>query len=367
MSAPRVVVIGSGVAGASTAYALARAGAAVTVVENGSPGQATAAGAGILQPWSSSVTGPVYDLYAGGAEYYPAFVDLLAADGVTDVGYAGNGSLVVDADPGRLDEVEARLRSRTVHVPAAGTISRLSAAEARALFPPLAPGLGAVHVAGGARVDGRLLDAGLLEAARRHGARVRHGEARLRPGPDGGPRVDVDGDPLAADAVVVAAGAWTTRLLGAVGCPVAVEPQRGQISHLSLDGVATGSWPSVLPLGGHYLVAFDAGRIVVGATRETGSGFGPRITASGALEVLTNALAVAPGLAAATVLETRVGLRPLTATGAPFVGAVPGHPGLFVNAGFGAAGLTMGPVAGAALAQLVLTGSSDLDLTPFAV
>ncbi|HEY6741712.1 MAG TPA: FAD-dependent oxidoreductase, partial [Lapillicoccus sp.] len=123
-------------------------------------------------------------------------------------------------------------------------------------------------------------------------------------------------------------------------------------------------WPSVLPLASHYLVPFDAGRVVVGATRETGSGFDPRITAGGMLEVLRNALSVAPGLASASVIETRVGLRPLAAQ--PYLGPVPGRPRLFVNAGFGPAGLTMAPVAGEALAQLVLTGSSDVDLTAFA-
>ena len=49
----------------------------------------------------------------------------------------------------------------------------------------------------------------------------------------------------------------------------------------------------------------------MGATRETGSGFDARITAGGVLEVLSNAVSVAPGLAAASLIETRVGLRPL--------------------------------------------------------
>jgi D-amino-acid dehydrogenase len=144
-----------------------------------------------------------------------------------------------------------------------------------------------------------------------------------------------------------------------------VEPQRGQIVHLSVPGADTDGWPSVLPAGPSYLVAFEDGRVVAGATRETGSGFDPRITAAGLHQVLTDALAVAPGLAAATVLETRVGLRPLPRRGLPVLGAVPGRPGWFVTAGFGAAGLTIAPVAGHALAQLVLTGRSDLDLGTF--
>src|SRR3954454_7283961 len=69
---PRVVVVGSGVAGAATAFALARSGAAVTVLESGETGTATAAGAGIVQPWTSSAEGPFYELYAAGRGLLPA-------------------------------------------------------------------------------------------------------------------------------------------------------------------------------------------------------------------------------------------------------------------------------------------------------
>jgi D-amino-acid dehydrogenase len=192
-----------------------------------------------------------------------------------------------------------------------------------------------------------------------------HGTARI--GATGAPAVVVGDDRIGTDAVVVAAGAWTDDLLAPLGVPVGVEPQRGQIVHLGVPGADTGGWPSVLPAGPSYLVAFEDGRVVAGATRETGSGFDPRITAGGVHQVLTDALAVAPGLGAATVLETRVGLRPLPRRGLPVIGAVPGLAGWFVTAGFGAAGLTMGPAAGHALAQLVLTGTSDLDLADFAL
>jgi D-amino-acid dehydrogenase len=361
------VVVGGGVAGAAAAWSLARGGAAVTVVDSGGPGAATAAGAGIVQPWSSTTGGAFYDLYAAGAAAYPRLVAELADDGAADVGWAVPGSLVVDEDPARLDEVADRVRARTVGVAEAGTVERLSPTEARALFPPLAPGLAGVLVTGGARVDGRRLQAGLLAAARRRGAVVLEGRARTRPDPLGPPVVSVAGERLAADAVVLAAGAWTDELLAPLGCAVGVTAQRGQIAHLGVDGAATDLWPSVLPPGGHYLVAFEEGRVAAGATRETGSGPDPRVTAAGLREVLERALAVAPGLAGATVLETRVGLRPVADRGLPVIGEVPGRPGLWVLAGFGAAGLTLGPLAGRALADLLLTGRSDVDLAPFAL
>jgi hypothetical protein len=98
--------------------------------------------------------------------------------------------------------------------------------------------------------------------------------------------------------------------------------------HISLGEVDTSRWPVVLPgASGHYLLAFDDGRIVAGATRETGSGFDYRITPAGLAEILEQALAIAPGARAVrqpvarghrarsaqsrAVRPARVGLSPL--------------------------------------------------------
>ena len=351
MGSRSVVVIGSGIAGAATFFALTRRGAEVTLVDDGATGQATAASAGILQPWSSAVEGPFADLYVRGAAFWPEVLARLAEVGVTHTDHRRSGALVVNADPAEVDAAEARVERRRAAEPAVvGRVERLGGDRARELFPPLAAGLDALWIEGGGRVDGRTVRDALLDAGERLGGARRSGRAVL----EGAGRVRVGGDVLEADAVVVAAGAWTNDLLDALGLRVPVAPQRGQITHLALPGVDTTHWPSVHPLSHHYLVAFDGSRIAVGATRETGSGFDARVTAAGQLQVLRDALSIAPGLADATVLETRVGLRPLADDAMPIVGAVPGHQGLFVATGYGAAGLTMGPLLGDALARLVL-------------
>ena len=321
----RVIIVGSGVAGASVAWHLAQAGAEVVVVDAGLDGAATAAGAGIVSPWTSRRRDGLAE--AAGA-YYPRL-----AEAVPDTSYEVVGGLVVAADPDELDEVEERVSGR-----------RLTPAEARALFPPLAPELAAVHVAGSGRVDGRQLRQALLDAS---GARLVSS------------RVSLD-DRLVreADAVVLAAGAWTSEL---VDLPVA--PQRGQISHFSLPGTDTAAWPVVLPVSSHYLLAFPGSRVVAGATRETGSGFDNRVTAAGQAEVLANALAVAPGLASATLLETRVGFRPASPDGLPILGRLDEN--LYVATGFGPSGLTLAPYAGRLVADLVLGREPGFDLTPY--
>src|SRR5262249_55221479 len=154
---------------------------------------------------------------------------------------------------------------------------------------------------------GRRLAAALLDAARFHGATLRTGQAELAIREGRATGIVLGAERLEADRVVLASGAWAAAMLARHGITLKVAPQRGQIMHLALPGVDTGGWPAVLPIADHYLVAFDGGRIVAGATRETGSGFDYRLTTGGLAKVLNDALSIAPGLAPATVLETRIG------------------------------------------------------------
>jgi D-amino-acid dehydrogenase len=353
----KIVVIGAGVVGAACAYTATSLGAEVVLVDAARPGRATAAGAGIICPWSSRVEDPVwYEFGCAAAREYPALIEALADAGETDTGYRQVGALALDGNGDQLRERQAR-------APEMGEVRDVSGAEVQRMFPPLRADTAAVYIGGAARVDGRRLAAALVRAS---GADLRSGEAGLSL--DSKTGVTVGGELIEADSVVVAAGAWTGFLLQTVtGLPaVTVEPQRGQIAHFSLDGADTSHWPVILPSGsGHYMLAFDDSRVVAGATRETGSGFDYRVTPGGLAEVLGQALAVAPGLASATYLETRVGFRPMSADIRPLLGPVPGADGLVVATGLGATGLTMGPYAGAIAAKLALGLPAGIDLAPF--
>ncbi|MGD0109495.1 MAG: FAD-dependent oxidoreductase [Rhodopila sp.] len=364
----RIVIIGAGVLGASAAFHLVRTGAEVTVIEAHLDGRATAAGAGIICPWVSGVEDAAfYRLYTAAGEYYPDLIAALSKAGETDLGYRRAGAMLVSPDARELDWTERSTRQRAAA--GMGEVSRLSAHQAQARFPPLRQGLGAVHVAGGARVDGRRLSAALLRAAGSFGATILQGHAALavEAGRVAGvdvEGVDVGGERIRASRVIVTAGARADQVLGRFGLVQPVEPQRGQIVHLRLEHRQTEDWPVILPPGSHYIVPFDGGRIVAGATRE-GVGFDYRVTAVGQMEVLSEALRIAPGLAEATMIETRVGFRPVGPGVRPLLGWVRGIEGLAVGNGLGAAGLTIGPFAGRLLADLVTGQGGLLDLAPF--
>ncbi len=236
------------------------------------------------------------------------------------------------------------------------------------MFPPLAAVHGALHYQQAARVDGRLLSHALRLAAERRGLSVMHGRVdRLLVDQNRVAGVVVDGATVSAPRLAIAGGAWSQAFSDQLAVPIPVQPQRGQIIHLRKPGVDTTGWPIVSAFRGHYMVPWPDERVAVGATRETGSGFDPRMTAAGVREVLHEALRVAPGLADWDIHEMRVGLRPLARDGLPILGPVPGIEGVYLATGHGPTGLQLGPYSGKVTADLMVGRPADVDLTPFFV
>ncbi len=359
----RIAVIGGGIVAASAAYHLARLGADVTVVEGDQVGTATDAGAGIVCPWTARHKDEVlYQLSAAGAGYYPELTAMLADDGQDATGYARVGALCVAQDTGPLQATAEVLASRRADRPEIGEITRLEPGEPARLFPLLAASLAGVWIEGGARIDGRHIRDSLLGAAASRGARRVIGNAVLAGRGGRVTGVTVDGEDIEADEVVVAAGAWTAQVCAGRGGRLPIGPQRGQIVHAEIGNAGSSSWPVVLPPADPYLLAFPAGRLVFGATRED-AGFDYRATVGGLAGLLARAVELAPGLAQASMLEVRIGFRPATGDGRPVLGRL--ADGLIVAAGNGPEGLTAGPWTGLAAAQIALGNRPDMDLAPF--
>lgn len=363
----RVIVIGAGMFGASTAYQLARNGVAVTIIDHAHPGKATMAGAGIVCPWATRIEDPDwYDMYAAGGRFYDELISGLNAAGETDLGYRKVGALVTATDAAEFKAAGERITRRVATAPEAGDVRLLSNQEAREKFPALREGLEAYFIPGGARVDARLLSAAMVRAAVALGAEFRNDYATLEF--EGG-RVrcrDGAGQIVPGDEIVVAGGAWASQILEPLGIAHPVKPQKGQIIHLRLAGVATANWPVLLPMTSHYMLTFDDSRVVVGATREDDSGFDYRVTAAGQAEVLAAGMDIAPGLINAEIIETRIGFRPAGPSVKPIFGRVPGIEGLSVGNGLGAGGISIGPYAGKLLADIVEGKPSELPVSAYA-
>ncbi|MBY7142509.1 FAD-binding oxidoreductase [Virgibacillus sp. NKC19-3] len=362
----KIIIIGSGIVGASAAYHLAKNNIDVIVVDKEHQGNATSAGAGIVCPWISSVQDEDwYSIAKGGARFYPTLIAQLKEDGEHDVGYKKVGALAVNSDTETLDEIERRASAKQKDAPEMGDIVRLNAAQTRERFPLLNEDLESVFVPGAARVDGRLLRNALKRAAQKHGAEMIKGEAKLLYHKTSVEGVEVNGEKLYADTVLIATGAWAPSLLAPLGIDLHVEPQRGQIAHIHLPNTDTSNWPVVLPQTSHYMLAFDDSRVVAGATRETGAGFDYRTTAGGVHEVTSEALHVAPGLSDGTLQEVRIGFRPMGPDVLPILGEMETLNGVVLATGLGASGLTMGPYVGTLAAALTRGEDTGIDLSPY--
>ena len=364
----KYIIIGAGILGASTAYHLAKAGADVTVVDRQDQGRATDAAAGIICPWLSQRRNKAwYALAKGGAAYYASLIRKLEEDGEVETGYRQVGAISLHTDGLKLSKMEERATQRREAAPEIGMIRQLTPAETSGICPPVAEEYGAVHVSGAARVNGRALRQALEHAAKKHGAQFVCGSAKLKHTNGRVTGVYVGDTELRADRVLITAGAWAGELVKPLGIDLQVDGQKAQIVHLQLEEQDTGNWPVVMPPTDQYIVPFEDGQVVVGATHENDTQFDQRVTAGGLHEVLHKALTVAPGLADAAVAEVRVGFRPFTADFLPVIGEVPGVKGLLLANGLGASGLTVGPYLGKQLAHIALGEACDIDLTLYEV
>lgn len=366
----KVIIIGAGIIGATTAYKLAKKGADVTVIDRKEPGRATDVAAGIISPWLAQRRNKAwYHLAKNGARIYPELIAELIKDGETETGYNKIGAISLHTDQQRLLKTEERVLKRRKDAPEIGDVTLLSKRETNDLFPFANNKFESLHISGAARVDGFLLKQALLRGAKKHGAIILDGDAELLLEEKKVTGVKVNGDSLLANVVIATNGAWMKQLFAPLHIHLDIFPQKGQVIHLHITNkqINTNQWPVIMPPNNQYMLPFNDNRIIIGATREREAKFDLRVTAGGLNEVLSKAIEIAPQLEDSTVIETKVGFRPFTPGSLPIIGPIPEYKGILLANGLGASGLTTGPFIGYQLAKLALEEKIDLDLNHYAV
>ncbi len=360
-----VVIVGAGLIGCAIAYTLACRGQRVLVLDSREVGrEASWASAGLIGigPLDGSPEAHLAEL---SWPAYPTLVAQLREETGLDVGFDAGGRLYVWREEQEAAEAAAyadRLARQGYRANA------LSSAELARLHPALAPDLaGGLWVDAAGQVHPPRLTRAFAAAAARRGAALREGQpvvGFLRRGAAVIGVLTPDG-PVAAAAVVLAAGAWTAQLAREVGLDLPVAPARGEI--VLLEPPATGPGLGVVVDGPEdtYLIPRPAGPVLVGSTVAM-VGFDRRPTAAGVADLLARALAVAPGLAAARVLQAWAGLRPYCGLGRPVIGPVPQAPGLWVATGHFRTGVSQAPATAYLLAQLLLGETPTLDPRAYA-
>jgi glycine oxidase len=152
-----------------------------------------------------------------------------------------------------------------------------------------------------------------------------------------------DGERVAAEHVVVAAGAWSGAIEGLPdGARIPLRPVKGQILRLR-DPRGPGLLERIVRFEGGYLVPRGDGRYVLGATMEE-RGFDTTVTAGALYELLRDAGELVPGIHELVVEETAAGLRPATPDNAPVLGGAGEVEGLVWATGHHRNGILLAPV-----------------------
>jgi len=359
-----VIVVGGGIAGFAVALALWERGVAVTVLEATRPGsEATGASAGMLAAqYEAHAADPLFGLCIRARGEYAGFAQRTEELSGHNLAVRWDGLLVANFDRA---EHEAAERTASWQREAGLEAQVLEPGRALELQPGVSPAVESyLWLPAEGQVDSQRLATALGDAIARTAIRLISGNRVERIIAQGGTVAGVemvDGRTLAADRVVVAAGAWSGRL-GGLPRLLPVRPVRGQMLRFPTEA---------LPL--RTIVASHAGRYVVpraDATTLAGStmeevGFDRSITSEGLDLIHAHAARLVPALADLRSLERWSGLRPISEDGKPILGPDPELAGLLYATGYGRDGILIAPLAGAVVADLAVSGATDFDWRPF--
>jgi glycine oxidase len=334
----RVVVIGAGVAGLGIGWRLAQAGAKVTVLERAQVGNgATSVSAGMIAAAEPGEGASPAAAFARRASLlWPDFAKELEEQSGVRIGYRRNGALLLRL-PGEA---------------AAPSLEFLDPGKARAMEPLLAQNIaGALWAPDEAQVISPALCRALAVAFVRAGGQVLSNETAVRLEHDGRKLLGVV-TPFAthrADATIVAAGAWASRL-GLHEILPPLTPVKGEIAVLEP--------PPGTPLPGHVIWGNGVyavprpDRLLIGATMER-AGFDTSLSEKALFWLYRKVSAVLPGLKDWRLAGHWAGLRPCSPDGLPLLGET-GLEGLYVAGGQYRNGILFAPAVAEVMSRLVL-------------
>jgi FAD-dependent oxidoreductase domain-containing protein 1 len=358
MAAPRVVIVGGGVMGCAVACFLARDhGIAATVLER-DPSYTRASSAlsasSIRQQFSQAVN---IALSRASLDFYRRIGDELSVgDDRPDIGLVEPGYLYLAGDAGAPTLRELHVVQRGLGV----DVALLDAAALAQRWPWLATGdltLGSWGVSGEGWYDGWSVLQAFRRKAMQQGARFEHAEVqaverqRVR---------CTDGRVLDADAVVIAAGAWSGRL----GIPLPVRASKRDVFVFESPARLPGC-PLVIDTSGIWFRPEGRG-FICGAPPEHDTDEAPldAIDHPRFDDLIWPALAArVPAFEALRVTGAWAGYYEMnTFDHNGLAGEL--DPGLWLACGFSGHGMQQAPAVGQAIAAQIAGGTPWVDIAP---
>jgi sarcosine oxidase subunit beta len=360
MKTADVVVIGGGIHGCSTALHLAMRGLRPVLVEKDYAGRhASGVNAGGVRQLARHLA--EIPLSLSSMELWERIEDLVG----DDCGFASHGTVLVAESDAELATFRARVEDLRLR---GYTHEELvDRAELKRLVPAVAD-----HCPGGvvSRRDGAADPFRTTQAFRRRavekGAEVMEGVVVTGVSRQGTNwRVETSAGPVEAPRVVNAAGAWADRIAATLGEPVPLEvfaPMLMVTSRLpafidpvvilrsrklSFKQLANGT---VVIGGGHPATPFrDENRTVIDFSKLA-------VSAQTVWELF-------PAMRRATIVRAWAGIEARMPDEIPVIGPSSTSEGVYHQFGFSGHGFQLGPGTGAMMAELIVTGSSNVPIT----
>jgi D-amino-acid dehydrogenase len=408
MARTDAIVLGAGIVGVSVALHLVKRGLAVTLVDRGEPGRGTSYGnAGIIEantlfpvafPASLKSLIRIALKRAPEANYHASFLarvmpwllafrrnsapkqliaTMRAMRPLFARALAEHEALATEASADRYlrhtgwlklyrsdRSFAATSRERAFATELGMPVRAMEADAARALEPSLAPVFRhAVFWEEAASVTNP------LALTRAYAARLTAlggvtvtGDARSLHQVSSRWRIETAQGPIDAKDAVVTLGPWAPDLLGPLGINLPLAVKRGYHRHFGLRGNANLRRPVLDADNGYCLAPMEQGTRIT-----TGAEFAARDAAPTPVQlnrVLPTARDLFP-LGDAVEDKPWIGARPCFADSRPVIGRAPGQAHLWLAFGHGHSGLTLGPVTGRLIAEMMTGAIPFCDPAPY--